>query len=457
MRRMRSPLVWYPLALLVLAASGAVALLTPACVALSERDRSAYGKLPAWYAGFDALSAACSVGLTLRDVREQYTPLGRWVLTCLGVGGTVLHVLALRRLLGRLFDVPPGGTDRGGLLALPIALLIAAAVAVPPMVWADSENRAETGRAVLATLLGLAPGLASSLRDPAATGHSVPIAALAVVGAVGLALSLRLTAWRWPAWSPRTAIAALVPLGIMVAACLALAGCVQLLERPRAESGWQGHGAGPVRAARAEGATLVGRTIELLMLAHAGQALPREPGEEPREGTRLVLALTIIAGGLSPASGGVSWLVLLAALGLASPLAAVTVRAPLTPNTRERVVRAARRVLVAVLALVLLATLGLLVIEARVADRFETPARLGEAVLDASALAGGGAATSGLAARLTSPHLSRGMAQGVDSYLYGMVWMLLVMFAGRIVPLVVLGACGPRGPLDVAARQHARS
>lgn len=455
MRSTRSPLVWYPLALLVLAAIGGAALLTPASVSLSERDRSAYGKLPAWYAGFDALSAACTVGLTLRDVREQYTPLGRWVLTLLGIAGTVLHIVALRGVLARLFDMQPGAADRRELLALPISLVVAAAAATPLVAWAGGEDRAETGRAVLATFFGLSPGLASSLRDPAATGHSLLIAVLAIVGTIGLALCLRLTAWRWAAWSARTVMAALVPVGAMVGACLALAGCVQLFEQPRVESGWRGHGAGPIRAARAEGATLAGRWAELLALAHAGQAAPREPGDEPREGTRLVLALTIIAGGLSPASGGVSWLVLLAALGLASPLAAAAAGAAVSPVTRERVVCAARRVVVAVLALALIATLGLLVIEARVADRFETPARLGEAVLDASAVAGGGAATSGLIARLTSPHLSRGMAQGVDSYLYGMVWTLLVMFAGRIVPLIVLGACGPRGPVGVAARQPA--
>jgi len=68
-RLLASPAVWLALALAALTVIGAQVLITPACLGISERDRTAYDERPLWQTHFDALSAVAGCGLLLYDLR----------------------------------------------------------------------------------------------------------------------------------------------------------------------------------------------------------------------------------------------------------------------------------------------------------------------------------------------------------------------------------------------------
>jgi Trk-type K+ transport system membrane component len=407
---------------------GAALLRSDACVRLSERDRTAYGARPLWLATFDAASATCSVGLTLFDLREDYTPLGRWTLLALGVAGTLLHIAALCAALARVAGEPR--QMRG---VIPAAVCLAGAVLIglfrPGVMDADGGSGAGLFHA-LSAFFGL--GITTL---PAGSDAAGPLLAATVLGMVGLGALVvtrpaqsRTLAVRW------TLCAMLIGIGSGLALSLAAWG-IHALEHPRGESGWRGHGTrDAIRQVRAE-ATARDRLLQVAVTSHAGWSPLPITDRAVGEGRKLTLALAIVVGGLGASAGGTFWFII-AACGGASLLGVET-----PGGSRFRL--AAVRTLTAVLALTLATTLGLLIIEARVASRNETPATLGDAVLDAASVVGGAGLTSGLIENLTSAHLSKGMGQTVDSYLYATVWVMLAMFAGRTVPILVLTATGP--------------
>lgn len=431
MRILRRPAIWYPAALALVIWTGAALLRSDACVRLSERDRTAYGARPEWLAVFDSTSVTCSVGLTLFDLHEDYTATGRWAVLALGFVGTALHLAALRAALARAAGVP---WQKRGLLSAAVCFVGAALIGLfrPGSMAADGASGAGLFHA-LSAFLGL--GLSTLPPGSEAAG---PLLAATVLGMFGLGALVatrpaqsRASAQRW------TLSAALI--GVAYALLLSAAAWgIHALERPRVESGWRGHGTRDTTHRDRAETTARDRLLQVAVTSHAGWSPLPVADRAVGEGSKLILAMTILVGGLGAVTGGTFWLII-AACGGAPLLGARDAGA-------GRLRTAARRAVTAILALTLVTALGLLLIEARVASRFETPATLGDAVLDAASVVGGAALSSGLLENLTSAHLSKGMGQTVDSYLYATVWTMLAMFAGRIVPILVLSAVGrPHG------------
>ncbi|MBU0618391.1 MAG: hypothetical protein KKI02_11795, partial [Planctomycetes bacterium] len=85
--RLKQPDLWFLLALLLVTALGAVAL-AHADATYSEARHLSYSR-HYWQVAFDALSATCGVGLLTYGFQEDYTPLGCWILTTLGLSGAL--------------------------------------------------------------------------------------------------------------------------------------------------------------------------------------------------------------------------------------------------------------------------------------------------------------------------------------------------------------------------------
>ncbi|MEW6253141.1 MAG: hypothetical protein AB1716_21085, partial [Planctomycetota bacterium] len=119
-RLLAHPAVWLGLGLIALMMIGAQILITPACLGISERDRTAYDERPLWQTHFDALSAAAGCGLLLYDLDEDYTPAGEWVLLVLGACGAVLYLAAAWQAVRRLWGagLPPQRAVLLGFVAL---------------------------------------------------------------------------------------------------------------------------------------------------------------------------------------------------------------------------------------------------------------------------------------------------------------------------------------------------
>jgi hypothetical protein len=350
-------------------------------------------------------------------------------------------LLALRGMLARLVGAADWRAWRGAWLGLAVALGLATALTA----WragaaADAAARGEQIRAGLAVFFGVAPGAAGRAAAAAAPLDGVGLALLALAGLVGLSLATRAPAAG--AELPRGAWSHAWPCGLaplsFLGAVLLAAACVQILERPRGESGWRGHGTAASAGPGPAQVTLPERFTDLVVAAHAGATPATADVLDVREGTRAILAALLVAGGGAGATGGVSWLMLLAAGSVTAPL----LGAGADVASRARLIRAARWIVAAGFALTAAVALGLLLIESAVAMRHDTPAKLSEALLDAASAIGGGGLTGGLTRNLTGPHLSSAMGQPVDAYGYGLVWMGLAMFAGRMLPIALL-AHGP--------------
>jgi Trk-type K+ transport system membrane component len=177
------------------------------------------------------------------------------------------------------------------------------------------------------------------------------------------------------------------------------------------------------------------------VLAASGAGIPTEKLKERgvSEGTKAVLAGVVLVGGLggSP-GGGIKWVVLCWAL------AAGGASLPRQPGrTRDEL---ARRCLLAgtasaalLLILVLVIAFGLLLIESHVGSTYQSAPTFADTLLDASSAVAGANLSSGLTATVTNLNLSTGIRQSVDLYQYGMVWLMLAMFIGRVLPLLVIG------------------
>ena len=433
------PGFWLPLTLLILTGLGGRLLWYDACVHLSERDRESYGARPLWQANFDALSATCGVGLLTYDLKEDYTTLGRWVLAGLGVAGAILYLAAARQAVGRLWTAHGPAEQRPESTRLPSTrLILAAFLVLQAMV---------IGLAWLAELAaGSASGFSDSawnaiaafsslgwLRDPSHQGHAWIYAVVAWIGALGWMVWLIVIPG---VWQHRARMSVLVALGTYVMFLLVAAGVVAALEVPRGKP----HAAADERLASLPPGQRYARSLVQVTCA-AGAGIPTEElGDRAvSDGTKVVLAGTMLVGGLGGnAGGGAKWVVVLASLA-AGAAAFGRGSGRSRDETRRRCALATVICAGSLVVLTVVVALGLLVIESRTAPSYQLPPTFADALLDAGSAAGGGGLTSGLAAAVTSPNLSRGIRQNVDLYQYGMVWLMAAMFVGRVLPIAVLG------------------
>jgi Trk-type K+ transport system membrane component len=440
MKWLQRPEVWFPLALLILAGVGLGLLSSEHCVHLSERDHTAYGQRPAWQAGFDAVSATCGVGLLTYRLDQDYTLAGRWGLAALGLAGAMLFLVAARQMAGRLW---PAAHKR-----LPATRLILAAfvvgllLAVVAVVLVERVGGAQTsveGSAWNAVSLFSSLGW---LRSPAGFAHSWIYAVVAFAGALGWPLWLGGAVWRGAGWSGR---------GWVVAACSYIAflavsaGLVTALEVARGVP--HGKPAPTNQLAIQTTLTRYGRALTLVTCtAGAGAATERLDDRSVGEGTKLVLAGLVLVGGLGGnPGGGLTWALLIG--GLAALFARGRKRAE-TQAGRPGCGLFGAAYAQLLLGLTLVVVIGLLLIESRTGAAYQAPPTLGDALLDGASAVGGAGLASGLTADITDLRLSSGIRQKVDLYQYGMTWLMLAMFLGRVLPVLVAAVFAHRQARD---------
>jgi len=421
------------MSLLATAIVGGGLLLTPYCTQLSVRDRRAYGLRPVWQTQFDALSAACGVGLLTYDLNEDYTPAGRWVLASIGLLGAMLYLAAARQAAARCWPQATAHWPSTRLILLSflaMQLLAAAAVIIAERVTDPNRPIQDAAWNAVAAFSSL-----GWLRRPA--GSTWIYAIVALVSACG-----------WPVWLgflPRRAglRPTLTLLGTYLAFLALCAILIAALETPRGTP--HGPASPDIRLAGQNLPTRLARAFVQVGCASGG-GLPTEDLKERSvgEGTKLVLAAVILTGGLggSP-GGGFKWPFLLAILFATTRLLRGR-RQPTVNTDRRPSLQPAAATLGLILAAALLVALGLLLIEAHTGSPFQFPPTLGDAILEAASATGGAGLSTGLTATVTSPNLSRGIRQDVDLYQYGMAWLMAAMLVARVLPVVVLARMADR-------------
>lgn len=444
---MRRPHAWLTLALLALAAAGAFALRQPWAVATDAYTLRTYWAREYWEAAFDALSAACGVGLLQTDLYETYTPAGRWVLTGLGLVGAALFVAAALQSLRPLLPAP--GLAKalprtvGVLVSFLFATLLAIGAAAGLLRWNDPQvDLLEAGRlggaafAGLGTLptpphAGAVVSASGNEQTSSGAGFATPLVVLGLLGALG-----------WPVWLLTIAPnaqglaftrAALRGLLCFVGGVVVLAGLLLVFVQPRGLAT-----PGPARVVSEESSLTLGTVARgaALVAAAGGGGMALAPlGEERSEGAKLVLSLAMLAGGAGGAAGGgLQWLLLGSAL--ASLARGLFGRGDTVEGDALR--RAGERALLSMLLLTLTGALGLLAIETLVGSHLQAAPTLADAWLDATALTCGANLTTGVIETVTSRNLTSGMYLPINAYQVGMVWTMLLMLAGRVLPVAIL-------------------
>jgi Trk-type K+ transport system membrane component len=470
MNWLRRPELWFPVALLVVAGVGGRLLTSERCVHLSERDRNSYGQRPYWQASFDALSATCGVGLLTYRLDKDYTPAGRWVLALLGVAGAVLYLAAARHMAARMW---PTGRERLPSTQLILAAFVAAQLlAILVVVLVERAGGAKTSVADSAWNAVSVFSSLGWLREPAGFRHTWVYAVVALAGALGWPLwlvawpqSLRLggkvSRQRGRGEHANTACPAFgepdraIRQGLLFATSsyivflLVCAGLDSAREVPRGTP----HGK-PAATDRLAGQPELARYERALTLVTcaSGAGVSTEPLDDRSvgEGTKLVLAGVVLIGGLGgSAGGGLKWSLLVCA---SAALFGWRRKGPEMSGRASRfgLFRSAYAQLL--LGLTLLVALGLLLIESRTGSSYQAPPTLGDTVLDAASAIGGAGLSTGLTATLTNVNLSAGIRQNVDLYQYGMTWLMLAMFLGRVLPVLVIGRFADRHSPDEPAR-----
>lgn len=432
MHRLRRPAVWFPLALLLLAGAGAALLAQPACTPLTDRAAEYFLGYEYARCGFDALSAACGAGLLTRELGRDYTPVGRWVLTGVGLAGALLWLTAVTQALRRMgasltiWAAPPVSV----VLSLFLAMQIVLAAGLAGL-W---RAIGAPGSLLDGLRIGVAAFTSSGLVEPGAVaaGGGALVAAVAVfawVSALGWPMWLFLI----PALNRRHIQArhALVIAGTFTAWLLLLGALAFVLELPR--SGVAVHGNQPAAEARAGYGQ---RLAQVTTAAGAGIAVAPLHGGELRDGSKLALSAAVLVGsaGYAP-GGGITWILLVWAL------VAVVFGGPPRGRQPPHFAPWLHAGLSSVVALGLLAlggAAGLLAIENLTGSRFEHPATLADALLEASSAVGGANLTSGLTRRITAENLTGGFGLEVNLFPLGMGWLALLMLAGRTAPLLML-------------------
>jgi hypothetical protein len=82
--------------------------------------------------------------------------------------------------------------------------------------------------------------------------------------------------------------------------------------------------------------------------------------------------------------------------------------------------------------------LGLLLIERWTGSAFDPRPGFAAAWLEASSAMGGASLSTGLMARITDPNLTGGIRHSTDTYQYGLVWLMLALLVGRVLPVRIL-------------------
>ncbi len=431
MSGLKRPDRWFALALMLLAAGGAVALYQPGSVVAGEREATYFRSLQLWQSAFDALSAACGVGLLLRDFESSYTERGRWILAAIGTGGALLYLLANWQAVRRAGPSLTTWRSPGAMFVLVsfaglILVSVAMFVGIRPAQW---RTQALAGVCVSASL-GFAPAEAR-----AATAWAVPLCSwLAALGWSSYALLVPSVA--------RACLRVRAALWVLVtysALLLVAALLIALLEQPRGDAGLRSDappmaGQQPGQASTAWLALLQEKGAAAISAAGSGVATIPLGDRQTSDGTLIVLSLVVLLGpvGLS-AGGGVSWM-----LWLWAAFALLAGRHARASAELARWCHAGLVTVVAIFGLALVGALGLLTIESLTASGFTPAPTFAEALMDASSAVGGAGLSAGLTAAVTSPNLASGLNQPINLYAFGMLWLMLLMLLGRLLPLLVL-------------------
>ncbi len=425
------PAVWFTLTIIVLAAVGGLLLNRPACKTLSERDWQAYGNLNAWQAHFDALSAVCGVGLLTCYIDDTYTPTGRWALIALGLCGAFLHLLAARQIAARWWR--PASELPGG-LAISLAFLTLCALSVPLVALLEWVAVGAT------TLPGAAQRAISAFASlgwsPGSPGREYAwiYALVAFAGAVGWAVwLLPIRPWGGAIAPHTTRI--VVQLTAYAAFMISLAALVTAMELPR--GGRESRRPSDRLSTQSAGQRFARSLVQVACASGAGIPTEELSEKEVTDGTKVALAVALAVGPLGGSAGGGTKFTLFLFTGYAV-VSTLSRRRPAEDPTARRYLLAGVTCTAMMLLLIAVTAFGLLIIEARTASPYQPPPTFADALLDASSAAAGGNLSSGILQTVTHRKLSRGIRQHVDLYQYGMVWLMMAMLVGRVLPLVVL-------------------
>ncbi len=454
---LKQPDLWFLVALLLIATSGAVMLAQTDATYPEARHLSYHRHY--WQSAFDALSASCGVGLLTYGFQENYTPQGRWILTTLGMAGALLFIAAVAHAARRM--QPTDARVRGPhpLTAVIVFVVVQAIAGGVFLLATGLERIPENSWRAVAAFSSLGWGTEVVVGQEKAGATAWPLALLAWIGALGwpvwLLLVPRLGRSLALPWSKRyelhrrdagatTTTPVLATLGGYTLMLLLSALLISAFESPRGSAG-----------RREPSNTLSGqpwakRYVRSLVqtAAASGAGMPTESFAErdASDGTKFTLSALLLIGGLGgSATGGVQWTLLLCAL--TGGAAALGWRGKeWTAPDAVRWMHAGLACLLLLVLLALIVAAGMLLIENWTASRYQPPPSFADALLDASSVVAGGNLTSGLTEAVTSRNLLSGIRQSASLYQYGMAWLMLAMLAGRMLPLVVLRRLGDTRP-----------
>ena len=431
MRRLRRPDVWFILMLVILAGVGAYLLARPEATDPDSRHLSYWRHY--WQAAFDSLSAACGVGLLTYDFLIDYTPRGRLLLTLIGLIGALLYVgagtQAARRIQADDEAVRvPHPLAAVGVFLVVQGLFVGAYVLLQPLLSEPVEQATNAERALAA---GASLGWAS-VSASAVDVHLLTV--IAWIAALGWPVWLLLIPALARRFVPRRETVVLltgyaivlVLMGVLIAA----------FESP----------CGPVRQPTTDAAvgthTFSTRCVDGIerVAAAAGAGMPtRDLAERDASmGTKVILAGVLLLGGMGlSATGGVQWTLMLWALAGAFAGLVRTRRGPLAPDY-ARWMHAGLACVVLMILLAIVVALGLMFLENMTASAYQSAPVFADALLDSCSIAAGGNLSTGVVDTVTGRNLIRGMRQAASLYQYGMVWLMLAMIAGRMIPLMVM-------------------
>lgn len=420
---MRRPDRWALLALALLAAGGTVALHLLNGLVLEAREAQYFQAYAVCRSVVDCVSAVCGVGLLLGDWGATYSPLGRWILTGLSVAGAAIYVAAFAAALRRIgtsslaFRIPTTGAVLGALLAWVVfataVVAIVGQVTGAPGRWGE---RVQTG---LHVSVGSALG-----NEAVQTALPGTIAGLAWGAALG-----------WPLWmlalphvfrrciAPRALLgyAGLHAVLLIGGALFATAVAQRVRYAPVLETQPK-----PGVFARA-----MTQLTDAALQNGAGRTVLRAPTDDTTApGVFAVRVPLALLGGLGfGPTGGVG--VVFVLWGFAALW--TNGRRP-AEASREfaRWTHTALSAATGYAVLVCVGALGFLLIDAVVATGYVAPPNLGAALQDAAAAVTGNAATTPLVGRLTDASLTGGIGLPIDVFWIGMVWLVVLMLAGRI-------------------------
>jgi len=426
------------LGLLLLAAAAAAILAQPACTSLDARELEYFRTRRLWQCAFDALSAACGVGLLTSDLRADYTDVGRWVLLGAGFLGALLYVTSFARALARS-QQQAGRSLASNPLMLALLFCVLQALALGGLVTVDYVRfRTVDVDAVL--LRGVSAFASLGWSDAfESRANTVAVAVVAGLGALGCLPWMMLIPGLRRHINARTTLISVASYALFLAA---LAGLICAAETPR---GGAYAGSAPVLASKTTPARYGRALVQSVSASGAGIATEPLTDRGVSETTKVALAGALLVGGLPvSAAGGISWVFTIAALvGVATALG---LRRRRGRGGGGRWYTAGLACLLLYGMLIVATATGLLLLETWTASRFQPAHTFADALLDAASAVCGGNLTSGLTESITNESLSSGIRLGENRYIWAMVWMMLAMICGRVLAVSVLCrlACGDR-------------